>query len=125
MSMNFSLGTHSPMAADPSKPLQMVQGCPASEAFFCRSRAVKSMPHHDLRLVVDASQMVWDEKGLPLVEYRRVGFGEYHGFIGPLQRPVQFLSMCGIVHANGKYLHRYIFLGTKVHIFDEITNGFV
>ena len=28
----------------PSKPLQMVQGCPASEAFFCRSRAVKSMP---------------------------------------------------------------------------------
>ena len=38
------LGTHSPMAAEPSKPLQIVQGCPASEARFCRSRAVKSMP---------------------------------------------------------------------------------
>jgi hypothetical protein len=69
--------------------------------------------------------MVWDEEGLPLIEDRGVGLSEYHRFVRTLQCPMEFLVMCGIVHADGKYLHRYIFLGTKVHIFDEITNGFV
>ena len=36
--------THSPIAAAPSNPLQMVQGWPASLARRCMSRAVKSMP---------------------------------------------------------------------------------
>ena len=43
-SRNFSLLTHSPSAAAPSKPLHRSQGCPASRSFFCSSRAVKSMP---------------------------------------------------------------------------------
>ena len=49
--------------------------------------------------------MIGDKKGLPLIQNRRVSLSEYNWLVGPLQRPMQFLIMCGIVHANGKNLH--------------------
>ena len=41
---NFSFSTHSPMAAEPSNPLNKSHGIPLSRIGFCMSLAVKSIP---------------------------------------------------------------------------------
>ena len=69
--------------------------------------------YHHFRLIVDTSQMVRDKERLPLVQDRRVGLRKDHRLIRPLQRPVQLLVMCGIVHANSEYLHVAPILGQK------------
>ena len=61
--------------------------------------------HHDLRLVVDAPQVVRDKEGLSLIQDRRIGLGKDHRLVRALERAVELLIMCGIVHANSKYLH--------------------
>ena len=60
---------------------------------------------HHFRLVVDTTQMVRDKERFPLVQDGRVGLGEYYRLVRALQCSMQLLIMCGIVHANGKYLH--------------------
>jgi hypothetical protein len=61
--------------------------------------------HYHLSLVVNTSQMVRDKEWLTLIQYCRISLSKYHRLIRTFQRPMQFLVMCGIVHANCKYLH--------------------
>ena len=62
-------------------------------------------------------QMVGYKEWFTLIQYRRICLSKYYRLIGTFQRPMQLLVMCGIVHANSKYLHR----SAKIVIINDIS----
>ena len=68
----------------------------------------------NLRLVIDATQMVGDKERLSLIQDGGVGFCKNHRLVRSLQRPVQFLVMGGIIHANSENLHITCIFSAKI-----------
>ena len=61
--------------------------------------------HHDLRLVIDAPQVVGDKEGLSLIQDRRVGLGEDDGLVRALNEIMQLTVVGCIIHTYSEDLH--------------------
>ena len=59
----------------------------------------------DLRLVIDATQMIGDEEGLSLIEDGGVGLGEDDGLIRALNEIMQLTVVGCIIHTYSEDLH--------------------